>query len=81
MHAIKNFAVLWCLYWLQVDDCICRSVGVSMKISLPSMIANVFGNFSLKNTRKSSSNLLDRRHPVQLLDMMIEETNPCSEVS
>ena len=39
VHATKNFTVLWCLYWLHVDDCICKCDGVSMNTSLPSMIA------------------------------------------
>ena len=39
VHATKNFAVLCCLYWLHVDDCMCRSDGVCKNISLPSMMA------------------------------------------
>ena len=47
VQATKNFTVLWCLYSLHVDDCICKSEGVSMKTSLPSIIAYVVGNFAL----------------------------------
>lgn len=41
VQATKNLPVSWCLYWFQIDDCICRSDGVSIKILLLSIIANV----------------------------------------
>lgn len=46
VQATKNLAVLWCLYSLYVDDCMWRSDGLSIKTSLPSMIAYVVGNLS-----------------------------------
>ena len=48
VQTTRNFAVLWCLYWLQVDDCMCKSDGVSKNISLPSIMEYVEGNLSLK---------------------------------
>ena len=48
VHATRNLTVLCCLYWLHVDDCMKRSDGVSIKISLPSIMAYVVANFSLK---------------------------------
>lgn len=31
VHATRNLAVLWCLYWLHVKDCMHRSEGASKK--------------------------------------------------
>ena len=45
VHATKNLKVLWCLYYDQVEDCMCKSEGVSMKISLASMMAYIVEYF------------------------------------
>ena len=47
VHAMRNLAVLWCLYDDPVELCRWRSVGVSMYISKASTMQIVVGYFSL----------------------------------
>ena len=38
VHATETFAVLWCLYQLNVEDCMCRSDGTGCRESLPERV-------------------------------------------
>ena len=43
VHTTRNLTVSCCLYWLHVDECMKRPDGISMKTSLPSIMAYVAG--------------------------------------
>ena len=70
--ATRNSTVLCCcLYWLHVDNCMKRSDGVSVKLSLPSITSYAVANVPLK-ADGNAFYLFHRWHPIHFHKSLIQ---------